>query len=101
RRSARLIAACALARSVIRIVSRVTVSNAGRNVEYDLRSQLLDKLLSLPPSYYRTPPTGDLMSRLTNDLAAVRVMFGFGILNVVNTLFIYSLVLWRMVSLRA
>jgi len=99
RTAALLIAAFALAQAVIRIVSRVTVFNAGRNIEYDLRSQLLDKLLSLPPSYYRTHPTGDLMSRLTNDLAAVRVMFGFGILNVVNTLFIYSLVLWRMVAL--
>src|SRR5262245_29456516 len=95
------IAGLAFGQAIIRVASRITLFNVGRNVEYDLRRELPDKLLGLPPSYSRTRPTGDLMSRLTNDLAAVRMMFGFGILNVVNTLFVYSLVLWRLVAIDA
>jgi ATP-binding cassette subfamily B protein len=98
-RYALLIAALALLQAVIRIASRITIFNAGRNVEYDLRTECAAHLCTLPPSFYRRHPTGDLMSRMTNDLSSVRVMFGFGALNIVNTAFTYSLVLWRLVAI--
>lgn len=85
------IAALAAAQAAIRIFSRVLVFNIGRQVEYDLRNELFAKLLSLPPSFYRRHSTGDLMSRLTNDLASVRAMFGPGLLYVANSLFAFAL----------
>jgi ATP-binding cassette subfamily B multidrug efflux pump len=71
----------------IRILSRMAVFNAGRIAEYELRRALLDQLQRLGPSFYRRKSTGDIMSRATNDLGQVRLLFGFGALNSMNTVF--------------
>lgn len=71
----------------VRVLSRIAVFNAGRNAEYDLRRVLSAKLLTLGPSFYRRMSTGEIMSRVTNDLTQVRLLLGFGVLNVINTLF--------------
>jgi ATP-binding cassette subfamily B multidrug efflux pump len=69
----------------VRVLSRVAVFNAGRNAEYELRRILSAKLLTLGPSFYRRMSTGEIMSRVTNDLTQVRLLLGFGVLNVINT----------------
>ncbi|RYZ08127.1 MAG: ABC transporter ATP-binding protein [Myxococcales bacterium] len=71
----------------VRVASRVAVFNAGRNAEYEIRRVLSAKLLTLGPSFYRRMSTGEIMSRVTNDLTQVRLLLGFGVLNVINTLF--------------
>jgi ATP-binding cassette subfamily B multidrug efflux pump len=76
-----------LAAAVVRVLSRVVVFNAGRDAEYELRSSLEERLLALGPSFYRRMSTGEIMSRVTNDLAQVRLLLGFGVLNVINTVF--------------
>ncbi len=68
-----------------RLASRIVVFSAGRNVEYELRSLLLAHVHSLGPKFFRNNPTGDIMSRATNDLQQVRLLLGFGILNVVGS----------------
>src|SRR6187402_3485744 len=45
----------------IRIASRVTIFNAGRQSEYDLRNGLLARLQTLGPSFYQTMPPGEIM----------------------------------------
>lgn len=70
---------------LLRVVSRSLIFNAGRNVEYDLRNDLFAHFEKLPPSYYRSQSTGDLMSRAVNDINAVRMLLGPGFLNLVNT----------------
>jgi ATP-binding cassette subfamily B protein len=72
---------------VIRVWSRVAVFNAGRNAEYELRKELLDKLQQLGPAFYRRMSSGEIMSRVTNDLLQVRLLLGFGVLNLINTAF--------------
>jgi len=64
--------------AVTRIASRVWIFNAARAAEYDLRSDLFGHLMTLSPGYYRDHPTGDVMSRLTNDVQTVRAMWGAG-----------------------
>jgi ATP-binding cassette subfamily B protein len=76
-----------LGAAVVRVLSRVVVFNAGRDAEYELRSSLEERLLALGPSFYRRMSTGEIMSRVTNDLAQVRLLLGFGVLNVINTVF--------------
>lgn len=71
----------------IRVLSRMAVFNAGRIAEYELRKALLEQLQRLGPSFYRRKSTGDIMSRATNDLGQVRLLFGFGALNSMNTVF--------------
>ncbi len=76
-----------LGAAVVRVLSRVVVFNAGRDAEYELRAAFDEKLLALGPSFYRRMSTGEIMSRVTNDLAQVRLLLGFGVLNVINTVF--------------
>ncbi len=75
---------CALVGAVFRVLSRVVLFNVGREVEREFRSQVFAHLSTLSPTYYGKHPTGDLMSRLTNDLGNVRLMSGFALLNVMN-----------------
>ena len=80
-----LLVLAALAAFVVRVLSRVTIFNAGRIAEYELRKEILERLLKLGPSFYRRMSTGEIMSRVTNDLVQVRLLVGFGILNIINT----------------
>jgi ATP-binding cassette subfamily B multidrug efflux pump len=98
-RAALLMLVLSVGAAVFRVLSRVTVFTAGRNVEYELRAALLGQLHRLGPSFYRRMPTGDIMSRATNDLAQVRLLLGFGVLNVVGSLFAFASALYVMLLL--
>lgn len=73
--------------AVIRVMSRVTIFHAGRDAEYELRGALLSHLHRLGFSFFQRMPTGEIMSRATNDLGQVRLLLGFGALNIINTSF--------------
>ena len=75
----------ALIQGVSRTFSRFVIFNIGRDIEYDLRNDLFAHLETLPQSFYQRSQTGDLMSRLVNDIGAVRMMIGPAILNFINT----------------
>ncbi len=83
----------AFATAFTRIASRVWIFDAARAAEYDLRSDLFGHLMTLSPAYYRTHPTGDVMSRLTNDVQTVRAMWGAGLLNLANAVIAFLTVL--------
>ena len=91
-----LMVAFALLTAVTRIASRILIFNSGRAAEYDLRSDLFGHLMTLSPAYYRDHPTGDVMSRLTNDVQTVRAMWGAGLLNLANAVLAFVTVLGRM-----
>lgn len=82
-----LLVGIAIVSFFVRVVSRVAIFNGGRNAEYELRRALLHHLHKLGPSFYSRMPTGDIMSRVTNDLAQVRLLLGFGVLNFFSTMF--------------
>jgi ATP-binding cassette subfamily B protein len=94
-----LLVAFALATAVTRIVSRVWIFNAARAAEYDLRSQLFGHLMTLSPAFYREHPTGDVMSRLTNDVQTVRAMWGAGLVHLANSVTSFATVLTYMLWL--
>lgn len=71
----------------VRVCSRMAIFNGGRIAEYELRAALLDRLQRLGSAFYQRMPVGEIMSRVTNDLAQVRLLLGFGVLNVINTAF--------------
>jgi ATP-binding cassette subfamily B protein len=79
------IIAIALAQSAVRTCSRFMIFNVGRDIEYDIRNDLFAHLEKLPLAYYQQQQTGDLMSRLVNDITAVRMLLGVGFLNLINT----------------
>jgi len=84
-----LIVAAALGQGVIRIFSRTTLLHAARRIEYRIREDLYGKLVGLDLAFFGRERTGDLMSRFANDLTNVRMLAGFGILNVINTIIVY------------
>ena len=97
-----LIIVAAVAQGIIRTYSRSLIFNAGRDVEYDLRNDLFAHLQKLPIAYYHSQRTGDLMSRVINDISAVRVLLGPGILNLVNAplYYLYAVVLMLSMDVR-
>lgn len=63
-------------------------------VEKTLRSKLMNHFLRMSPTFYEKNRTGDLMARATNDLRAVSVTAGFGILTLVDsTLYMLTILL--------
>jgi ATP-binding cassette, subfamily B, multidrug efflux pump len=98
---AALIAAIAVAQGVVRTLSRALIFNVGRDVEFDLRNDLFAHLERLPVSYYQEQHTGDLMSRLINDVTAIRMLLGVGFLNLLNTPLYYAYGLTIMLALDA
>ena len=88
-RRARWIAAVALVTACVRYFSRTLVFNAAREIEYEIRDDLFAHLEKLPRSFYFEWRTGDIMSRCVNDVNAIRLLLGVGLLNVISTPILY------------
>lgn len=67
-------------RSVVNYLQWTVQHQVGQNVVRDLRNQLYGRLQALPTSFYRDMPTGQIMSRVTNDVEAVQEYLGWGFL---------------------
>ena len=91
-----LIAAAAVAQGVVRVYSRTTLLNAGRKIEFLMREDLYGKLLTLDRNYFSNWRTGDILSRLANDLTNVRMLLGFGVLSLFNTVVVYVAAVYLM-----
>ncbi|MDX1920701.1 MAG: ABC transporter ATP-binding protein [Candidatus Caenarcaniphilales bacterium] len=94
-----IIASLALVMAAIRTQSRVVLFGIGRRVESDQKQEFYEHLLKLDMVYFNTQRIGDLISRATNDIQAIRQMMGFGLLNLINIVWVYSLTLPLMYSL--
>lgn len=62
------------------------IIGSSREVEYAFRKSIFEKLLSLPVEFYRKQQTGDLISRIINDMNDIRTMVGPGIMYIPNSL---------------
>jgi ATP-binding cassette subfamily B protein len=74
---------------VFRYLVRQTIGVVSRRIEYDIRNDLYRHLQTLPWAFYQKMRTGDIMSRATNDLQAVRMLLGPGIMYSVNGLIVF------------
>ena len=72
--------AVAAAKGVAQYAMRWILITISRDIEYDLRNDLSEHLLSLDSRFYQRYRTGDLMARSTNDLAQVRSLLGPGLM---------------------
>jgi len=77
----------ALVGGAMRYWMRELLNGLSRYIEYDLRQDLFAHITTLDPGYFSRTRTGDLMARLTNDLAAVRQAAGPAIMYLTNTIF--------------
>ena len=71
---------------VFRFIWRILILGFSRIVEEDLRNRLFSRLLSLSPPWFMTRTTGDIMARATNDMEAVRMASGMGLVALVDSL---------------
>src|SRR3954467_9637121 len=82
-------------------LQRRILIGASRDIEYDMRNDFFAHLETLPLGYFQAHRTGDLMSRATNDLNAVRMMIGPSIMYSANTLLTFAVALSMMISIDA
>ncbi len=78
---------------------RQNIIVASRHIEYDLKNDYYQHLQKLPRRFYNTTTTGDLISRGTNDLNAIREFLGPGIMYSLNTFFRLFFALIAMVAI--
>ena len=76
---------------------RIYINGNSRKLEYHLRKTLFEHLLTLSPNYFNHHKTGDLMSHATNDINAVRMAMGFGVIMAIDSLFIISFAIFMMI----
>ncbi len=95
-----VIVGIAFAGGCCRFLMRRIIIGASRAIEYDLRNDFFAHLQRLPLAYFQSSRTGDLMSRATNDLAAVRMMAGPAVMYTATTsiTFVAALVLMLSIS---
>ena len=80
---------------------RQTIIIASRKIEFDLKNEIFEHYERLPQSFYKKNRTGDLIARISEDVAQVRMYLGPGIMYTLNLLVITVLVSYRMVAIDA
>lgn len=71
-----------------RFLWRIFIIGTSKKLEFELRNKLFSHLLKLSTNYFNKSKTGDLMAHATNDINAVRMALGPGIVMVVDAVFI-------------
>jgi len=84
---------------IFRFLQRRIIIGASRDIEFDLRNDFFARLQLFEPAYFHRNRTGDLMSRATNDLNAVRMMIGPAVMYLSNTVLTFVAVIVLMLSL--
>ncbi len=83
-----LIVIIALTKGIFLYAQRWILIGISRDIEYDIRNDLFKKLELQDAGFYQRYRTGDLMARMTNDLNAVRMLLGPGLMYSANTIFL-------------
>ena len=86
---------------VFRFLMRRIIIGTSRDIEYDLRNDFFAHLQRLDLAYFQRHRTGDLMSRATNDLSAVRMMIGPAIMYSATTALTFIVAIGLMLSIDA
>jgi ATP-binding cassette subfamily B multidrug efflux pump len=97
-----MLLAIAGAKGIFQYLTRSILIGVSREIEFDLRNDLFRHLETLSPSFYQRTRTGDIMARATNDLNAVRMLLGPGIMYSANTIVftVGALIFMRSISFK-
>lgn len=93
--------AIALAGGFFRFLMRRIIIGASREIEFDMRNDFFAHLQKMPLAYFQATRTGELMSRATNDLNAVRMMIGPAVMYTSNTVLVFLVAIVLMFSIDA
>ncbi|MES2744394.1 MAG: ABC transporter ATP-binding protein [Bdellovibrionota bacterium] len=87
-----------LAQIFIRSSSRILIFWPGRKLEASSKSYLFERVMRLPQRFFDKHGMGDLISRFSNDIGQLRIFFAFGVLQILNLIFISVFTLYQMLS---
>ncbi len=93
-----LMCACAVAAFLTRNIWRYLIMGFTRSIELHLRHALFSHLQVLSPEFYVKNNTGDIITRAIIDSQAIRMMFGMGLIGIVDVLTVNVVTLGYMVS---
>lgn len=93
-----LILSYAIMMGIFMYFMRQTIIVMSRKVEYDLRKDIFNHYLTLDQNFYKANKTGDLMSRITEDVNKVRVYLGPVILYGINLVALFVVVIITMLK---
>ena len=82
-----------------RFLMRRILTGVSRDIEYDMRNEFFAHLQAMPAQYFQANRTGDLMSRATNDLNAVRMMIGPAVMYLSDTILAFVVALSAMLAI--
>ncbi len=99
RRAALLMLAVTAVGGLFKFIMRRWMIGASRHIERDLRHDFTEHLFKLSPRYYDQHKVGDLMALATNDLNAIRMILGPGIMYMANTTITLSVAIALMASM--
>lgn len=96
-----IVVAAALLRGFFLFLVRQTIIVVSRHIEFDQKNDLFDHYQSYSLRILRERQTGDLMSRISEDISAVRMFTGPGIMYTINTVVLFAMVMTTMVYVNA
>ena len=96
---AALLVGVSLVRGLFLFLMRRIIIGASRDIEYDIRNDFFARLSQQPLGYYHARRTGDLMSRATNDLNAVRMMIGPAVMYSSSTILVFIVAILLMLTI--
>lgn len=82
-----------------RVIWRLTIITSSRRFDYGLRNDMFEHATKLSNEYYSEHKVGGLMAYFTNDVEAVRRTVGFGMIMVVDTFFLGTIVIYQMIQI--
>jgi ATP-binding cassette subfamily B protein len=88
----------AIVRSIFMFFMRQTIIVMSRHIEYDQKNQVYTHYQKLDTEFYKTHSTGDLMSRITEDVSRVRMYTGPSLMYLINLVSLIGFCLYNMFS---
>lgn len=79
-----------------RFLWRYFLFGAARHIQYEMRNGMFEKLETMSVEYFNEHKTGDLMSRFTNDLNAVRMAIGMAVISAFDATVMAVMVIGQM-----
>ena len=86
----------------VRTLSRIFFFNTARKIEYEVKNQLFEKITRLPREYFIKNLAGKIISQVNNDTLWVRLLCGFGLMQLINIFAAFSIIpykMWQIFSL--
>lgn len=90
-----------LIKGLLMFFMRQTIIVMSRKVEYDQKNELYQQYQRLNTSFYKRNNTGDLMSRISEDVSRVRMYIGPAIMYFINTFALFTMVIYVMFNINA